>query len=129
MGFQLSYLAVAGIAMLQRNIYNLWLPENRLLDQIWQLIAVSIAAQMTTFPLSLFYFHQFPNYFLITNLIAIPLSSLVIYSGMLVLLTSPIAWLSHFFSHLMVWLLTALNFTVKYIEELPFAMLRGQNNS
>jgi len=123
-GFQLSYLAVAGIVMLQRNIYNLWLPENRLLDQIWQLVAVSIAAQMTTFPLSLFYFHQFPNYFLITNLIAIPLSSLVIYSGMLVLLMSPIAWLSHFFSHLMVWLLTALNFIVKYIEELPFAMFQ-----
>jgi len=123
-GFQLSYLAVAGIVLIQRNIYNLWLPQNRLLDQIWKLVAISIAAQLTTFPLSLFYFHQFPNYFLITNLIAIPLSSLVIYAGMLVLITAPIGFISLFLSHLMVWLLIALNFTVKYIEELPFAIFQ-----
>lgn len=124
-GFQLSYLAVTGIVMLQKPIYNLWLPPNRVAEWIWAMVAVSIAAQLATFPLSLFYFHQFPNYFLITNLIAIPLSSLVIYLGALVLFTSSFAWLCNVLSWIMVILLKGLNFTVQFVEQLPYAISYG----
>ena len=80
-GFQLSYLAVAGIVLLYKPIYDLYITSNRLLDKTWSIVAVSFAAQIITFPLSLFYFHQFPNYFMITNILVVPLSSLIIYTG------------------------------------------------
>ena len=59
-GFQLSYLAVTGIIFFQPKIYRAWHPPNRLLDYCWKLTAVAIAAQLTTFPISIYYFHQFP---------------------------------------------------------------------
>lgn len=80
-GFQLSYFAVAGILLLQPLILRFWIPPNQILEYFWQLTTVSIAAQLATFPLSIFYFHIFPTYFLIANLIIIPLSFLVMQVG------------------------------------------------
>ncbi|OOG75251.1 ComEC/Rec2 family competence protein [Algoriphagus sp. A40] len=80
-GFQLSYLAVAGILLLQPLILRWWLPPNQLFEYFWQMTAVSLAAQLATFPLSILYFHIFPTYFLIANLIIIPLSFLVMQVG------------------------------------------------
>ncbi|WP_332913702.1 ComEC/Rec2 family competence protein [Algoriphagus boritolerans] len=80
-GFQLSYAAVAGILLIQPLIVRFWLPPNRVLEYLWQLTAVSIAAQLTTFPLSVYYFHIFPTYFLIANLFIIPLSFVVMSVG------------------------------------------------
>ena len=81
-GFQLSYLAVLVIVYVQPGLYNVWNPANRILDEIWKVSSVSIAAQISTFSLSLFYFHQFPNYFLMSNLVAIPASFVVLVLGL-----------------------------------------------
>lgn len=62
-GFQLSYLAVLGIIYFQPKIYRWIKLDNWLLNQLWLMSSVSIAAQLVTFPLSVYYFHQFPNYF------------------------------------------------------------------
>ncbi|MBA4323416.1 MAG: competence protein, partial [Odoribacter sp.] len=97
-GFQLSYLAVVGIIIIQPFLSSLWYPGNWFLKQAWGITVVSVAAQIATFPLSIMYFHQFPNYFLVSNLIVIPFSNFIIYSGMLVLFTAPIGWLSMIFS-------------------------------
>ena len=59
-------------------IYNLIFTKNRILDFIWKLNSVSIAAQLLTTPFSIYHFHQFPNYFLLTNFVAVPLSSVVL---------------------------------------------------
>jgi competence protein ComEC len=80
-GFQLSYLAVLGIVVLQPSLQKIWEAPFWLARQIYTMICVSVAAQLFTLPLSLYYFHQFPNYFLITNLVVIPLSTFVIYAG------------------------------------------------
>lgn len=80
-GFQLSYLAVGGIAGLQPLILRWWLPSHRAAEYFWQLAAVSIAAQLVTFPLSLYYFHLFPTYFLVANLIVVPLAFLIMSVG------------------------------------------------
>ncbi|GMQ30365.1 ComEC/Rec2 family competence protein [Algoriphagus confluentis] len=81
-GFQLSYAAVAGIVGLQPLIVRWWLPPNRILEYFWQLAAVSIAAQLATFPLSVYYFHLFPTYFLFANLLVVPLAFLIMAVGL-----------------------------------------------
>lgn len=124
-GFQLSYMAVFGIVWLYRPVYQLFIPNNWLLNKIWQISVVSIAATLATFPLSIYYFHQFPNLFLITNLVAIPSAMFIIYIGILVLLTSFIPFISFVFAKLLVSLLWILNTSVKFIEGLPFSTIRG----
>ena len=61
LGFQLSYAAIAGILLFYHPVYNAWNPTHWMVDKIWALIAVSVAAQLGTLPLSLYYFHQFPR--------------------------------------------------------------------
>ena len=124
-GFQLSYIAVFGIILLQKKISELWQPSNWVIKQVWLIISVSLAAQIATFPLSILYFHQFPNYFLITNLIVVPLSNLIIYSGMLVLMISPIGSIAFYFSKVFVLMLNALNSSIRYIESLPYSITKG----
>jgi competence protein ComEC len=118
-GLQLSYLAVFGIVWLQRPIYNLWIPKYKLTNWTWQLIAVSLAAQLVTTPISIYYFHQFPNYFILSNLLIVFISSLVIYAGVAVLATSFWFWLSNLIAYVMVWLIKAMNFITIYIDDLP----------
>ncbi len=79
-GFQLSYMAVLGIMYLQKPISDLYYPTTKLGMFVWETSSVSIAAQLFTLPLCWYYFHQFPNYFLIANLVAIPLSSAALYA-------------------------------------------------
>lgn len=81
-GFQLSFLAVLGIVVLQRPLLYLFQPQSWIVFKIWELAAVSIAAQIATAPLSIFLFHQFPNYFLPANIIAVPLTTLGMYIGL-----------------------------------------------
>lgn len=123
-GFQLSYAAVFGILYIQPKIYHLIeKPRWWLTDQIWQITAVSIAAQLATFPLSLYYFHQFPVLFLISNLIVIPLAWLIMVYGLSLLTISiflaPGFWLIEPFRWL-TWLMTN---SVRFVEEIPYAVL------
>jgi len=93
-GFQLSFIAVFGILMIYPLLYHKWHIHNKVGDYIWSILCVSIAAQIATFPLTLYYFHQFPTYFLVSNLVVIPAATVMLYGGLLVLLlgaTVPVA--------------------------------------
>jgi competence protein ComEC len=79
-GFQLSYLAVVGIVLFQKHIYHAVSFRRRLPDLIWKMMAVTLAAQTLTFPVCIYYFHQFPLLFPIANLLAVPLSTLILYT-------------------------------------------------
>lgn len=96
-GFQLSFLAVAGIVYLYPRCYQLITVPTWIGNHIWQLTCVSVAAQIATFPLSLYYFHQFPSYFLFTNLVVIPAAYGIMILGIMMLmlgsLTNWIGWL------------------------------------
>jgi competence protein ComEC len=95
-GFQLSYAAVAGIVLLQKPLEKLLVIEHKRLHQLWKLLVVSLAAQLATLPLTLYYFQQFPSYFLVTNILAIPISTVVLYIMLAFLALSwfaPMAWL------------------------------------
>jgi len=125
LGFQLSYISVLGIVMLQKPIYKLWIPGNWFLKQVWSLVAVSLAAQLTTLPVSLFYFHQFPNYFLITNLLVVPFSNIIIYNAILVLVASPVTTVAMLLSKVLIFMIWSLNSTISFIERLPYSTATG----
>lgn len=121
-GFQLSFLAVLGLIYLQPKIYKWVFIKNKYGDKLWQTIAMSSSAQLATFPLSIYYFHQFPVYFLIANLfIFIPIT-LIMYLGLIILISqsymsSWFNWLNYIFE----WLIIGVNDVLKWIADLPFA--------
>ncbi len=124
-GFQLSYVAVLGIIYLYPFFYNMFVFSWTFIDKLWALCAVSIAAQLATLPLTLYYFHQFPALFLITNLIVIPISTLVMYGGILLLVFSKIT----FVAHVLVWftaiLIKTMNACALFFDGVPFCVIDG----
>ena len=97
-GFQLSYLAVFGIVWGQPKLYKLWQPKYSIFDKFWSLTTVSIAAQMGVLPLSLFYFHQFPGLFFLSNLVIIPVLGTILIGGIIVIITSLLGMLPDWFA-------------------------------
>jgi len=123
LGFQFSYLAVLGIVMTNNLFSKLWTPKNKILTYIWECVTVSIAAQLTTTPLSIYYFNQFPNYFIFANIIASPLSVLIIPLGMAILVFAKIsAFVAGIFGKLLNLTIWILNQSVTIIEQLPFSV-------
>ena len=118
-GFQLSYLAVLGIVYFHPHIYKTIYIKNKLIDKIWVLTSVALAAQLITAPLSLYYFHQFPNYFLLTGLIVIPLSTLIIYGIIFLFVISSWGWGSALTGKGINLLVEFMNSSIKTIENLP----------
>jgi len=115
-GFQLSYLSVFGLIYLQPKIYKWIYVKNKWLNKIWQLIALSLSAQLVTFPLCIYYFHQFPVYFLMGNLfISIPLI-LIMVLGIAILIPF-IDKISPIFE----WIIVTTNTVLKWIADLPFS--------
>ncbi len=87
-GFQLSYLAMLGLFIFTNPIYSLYYHPNKLIDRTWKLWSASIAAQLFTVPLSIYYFGNFPTYFLLANIFAIPLSAVILWLSVFVVLFS-----------------------------------------
>ena len=85
-GFQLSYLAVFAIVVIDPIFYKLWQPKNWILDKYWHTITITFAAQFGIIPISLFYFHQFPGLFFLSNLVIIPFLGILLGLGILVIL-------------------------------------------
>ena len=124
-GFQLSYLAVLGIVYLQPKIENLIYVKNKILFKAWQISAVSIAAQIATFPLGLYYFHQFPNFFLLSNLLVIPLAFFILIVGIAYLTFHFIPFLSDLLFWIFDGLISLLNWGVEMVEKLPYSIMWG----
>lgn len=124
MGFQLSYLALGGILAFEKHITPLFDLKGLMLSS-WNLISVSIAAQLSTLPLCLLYFHQFPAYFLFSSLLAIPLSTLIIYEGILLLMISHFETLTIITSTLIKTHLWLLNQGIYYLHLMPMALTPG----
>ncbi len=124
-GFQLSYLAVIGIVYLQPKIKELFESDYRLLDKIWELTCVALAAQIATFPLGLHYFHQFPNYFLLSNIIVIPLYTLIMYAGISLIAFAKISVAAKYLALAFGAGIGFLNSFLKFIEKLPHSLVQG----
>lgn len=89
-GFQLSYIALFFIVWLQPLLASIWKPKYKLVNYIWEIITVSFAAQIGTLPLSIYYFHQFPGLFFITNIVILPMLSLILGVGVIVMILAAV---------------------------------------
>ena len=124
-GFQLSYAAVISIVIFGRPFYNIFCFNNRIIDQIWKLNSITIAAQLLTLPLCLFYFHQFPNYFLLTNLVAVPLSGIILLGEIFLCIIAFIPWIAIWTGKIVTCLLWLMNTCIEKTEALPFSAWNG----
>ncbi len=122
-GFQLSYAAVLGIVYLQPRLASWWQPPHRVVRWVWELTCVSLAAQLATTPLSLYYFHAFPVYFWLSNLVAIPGAFLVLSGGLLLLLVGlwPLPELMTVLGLVYTGLVRTLNGAIHAVAHLPGA--------
>nr|WP_294790109.1 ComEC/Rec2 family competence protein [uncultured Mucilaginibacter sp.] len=122
-GFQLSYLAVGGLIVLQPVLYKSLQFENKWIDKLWSLCSVSIAAQVITFPLSIYYFHQFPVYFLLSNLFILLPVVVIMYLGLAFLIFSWVPGLSNALAYLLEKSIVLMNKGLRIIEHLPYASI------
>jgi len=126
-GFQFSYVAVIAIVALQKPVYNLIQVPTWLGDNIWSLIAVSLVAQFATAPISMYYFHQFPTWFLPANLVIVPASTLIIYTGTAMLCISSFVFLKNILGWLLLWEVRLTNLVIEWINNFPFAVISSIN--
>jgi len=119
-GFQLSYFAIAGIVFFYPFISGWFTFENKLIEKIWQTTAISISAQISTLPLSLFYFGQFPVLFFISNLIIIPLSYVVMFGAMFLVILSPISFIAKGLTFLLNFSVESMNKITMFLDGFSF---------
>lgn len=124
-GFQLSYFAMFGIGFFYQNISNLFTIQNKWIRKIWDGTALGIAAQLGTAPLSLYYFHQFPNFFIITNILFIILAGLALGIVLLFFVVHFIPILSDIVAESISYTYTFILEIVALINQLPFHIARG----
>nr|WP_320120617.1 ComEC/Rec2 family competence protein [uncultured Marinifilum sp.] len=123
-GFQFSYLAVVGIVFFQARFDKLMYVRNFILRKIWQLTTVAISAQIATFPLAIYYFNQFPAYFLLSGYIVILMAGVLIYLSITLLLLAKIDWVSDILAWILHHLVDWMNWAIIQIHNLPGAVIR-----
>ncbi|MEP7258045.1 MAG: ComEC/Rec2 family competence protein [Flavitalea sp.] len=121
-GFQLSYAALTGIVTFMKPVYRLTAFRNKMLDTVWQMNAVTIAAQVMTLPVTLFYFHQFPILFLFANGIAVPLSSLILMGELLLCAVSWWPAAAGLWGWILEEMIRWMNACMERLESVPFAV-------
>ena len=123
-GFQLSYLALFFILWLQPLFAQLWTPQYKIVNYFWEILTVSFAAQIGTLPLSIYYFHQFPGLFFVTNLVIIPFLSVIMGFGVLVMVLAAFDNVPHFLAKSLEWSIYILNKIINSIASLEQFIFR-----
>ncbi len=123
-GFQMSFLAVMGIVFFYPIVYKWIYVPHKYLDKIWQLMAVSIAAQIITTPLSLYYFHQFPLLFMLSNLLMVPLATVLMYVFVMMIVFMPVPFISQKIGWLADKLTWLMNQFTQWIHQLEWATIK-----
>ncbi|MCY7291698.1 MAG: ComEC family competence protein [Ferruginibacter sp.] len=122
-GFQLSYFAVGGIVWLQKPIENLFYSKHKGVQYLWQMCSITIAAQILTLPICIYYFHQIPTLFLFTNLICVPLSTLILFAEIFLIIISVIPFVASLvgkFIYVLTWL---MNTIIDFFNNLPLSLI------
>lgn len=116
-GFQMSYGAVIAIVWIYPKLQRFWHPEQLIVRKGWQLLSVSVAAQLGVLPISLFYFHQFPALFFVSNLLIIPFLGIILGVGILVLLLTTINALPQVIVSLYNFLIKSMNSVIEFVAK------------
>ncbi len=124
LGFQLSYAAVLSILIFDPLIKKLVYVKNDILKKGWEMISITLAAQILTTPISVFYFHQFPILFLFTNLVAIPLSSIILLTEIALCVFGQVGISVNLIAKIVNSLINFLNDYIHRMEKIPFGMIK-----
>lgn len=124
-GFQLSYLAMLGIFMFYKPLSGIWFTRYKWIQLAFEGTMVGIAAQIMTVPLTLYYFHQFPNYFILTNLGLMIFSFLILALGLALFAFQFWALAAKFFAALLMFSLFVMLYIIDFIDGLPGAVSSG----
>jgi len=114
-GFQLSYCAVFFIVWLQPLFLLIWKPKNKFIKYFWDILTVSFAAQIGAFPLSVYYFHQFPGLFFVTNMLVLPLLVLIMAVGVFVMVWAIFSTVPEFLAKSLEWSIYFLNRIIRWV--------------
>lgn len=123
-GFQMSYLAVFAIVVIQPLLYNLIKIPYKIPDYFWKVFTVTIAAQIGVAPISLFYFHQFPGLFFISNLVIIPAVTVILFVGILIILLALVNVIPVFIVNTFSYVIEKLNTFIGWIAQFENFLLK-----
>ncbi|WP_240964531.1 ComEC/Rec2 family competence protein [Flavivirga algicola] len=115
-GFQLSYLAVFSIVIVDPLIYKRWKPKYKIVDFYWHTFTVTLSAQLGIIPISLYYFHQFPSLFFISNLVIVPFLGFILGFGILVMLLAVLNILPQFIADTYGYIIGFMNRFINWVS-------------
>lgn len=124
-GFQLSFLAMLGIFLVYRKLENLFYIRNSILKKAWQGTAVGLSAQLLTFPLSLYLFYQFPNYFALSNLGVMLLANVILGGGIALVVLGAIPILNIGIAWVLSFSIIGLIIIVDWVQSIPGSVAHG----
>lgn len=124
-GFQLSYVALIGIFLFQNPIYRLIHIKQKWLDWLWKGSAIGIAATIATTPFMLYWFHQFPNYFLLSNIVVMLLGFVVLLFLIILIFTAWIPYFNTLIIFLTVISLQLLVLGIGFVDQIPGGLAAG----
>ncbi len=129
MGFQLSFMAVFSISIFMPIFSGLFktthIMKNSLLKTIWTFFAVSVSAQIATAPLLVYYFGRISCYFLLSNTIVIPCTTIILYGSCIMFLLYYIPNIQLFICKLLLYIIDLMNISVKFISDLPMSSIEN----
>ena len=120
-GLQLSYAAVLGIHLFYPLFFKMLPMDNPLLIFLWSNLCVSFSAQLITFPILVFHFHQMATMVIISNFIMVPLSNILLYSLVVLVACPPIFQLPHILGQWIQYYVLWINASIRFIDAQPIS--------
>ncbi len=114
-GFQLSYMAVMAILWVQPWLFSFYKPQFYVDNLLWGTATVTIAAQLGVLPLSLYYFHQFPGLFLLSNIVILPFLAIILAYGLLIIVCALIGKVPEIFIESYGWIIDQMNTYIHWV--------------
>ena len=124
-GFQLSYFAVIGIVYFYPKIRKIVISKHKIVNFTWDALSIGFAAQLVVTPLSLYYFHQFPTYFWLSGLLAIPVSEGALYVGIVLFFVDWLPYIGYILGKILFGLVFLMNEIIFFIQRFPLASVNN----
>lgn len=124
LGFQLSFSAILSIIFVYPGLNNMMYSEKWPLKYIWNILSMSIACQIGTSLITVYNFQTIPVYFLLTNIIAIPLSGIILYIALLHAFTIGIGFHEDIVMKILLILTKFLGWVMNRVESLPYSTIK-----